>query len=87
MFNNLKYHYVATERIDRALDVLECQLVLLPGEGLLLLEQGEFWWRLGSAEGARRAFEAALEAGGSREIVERARRRLQEIGPASTTLH
>ena len=91
MFNNLKYQYVAAAQIDRALDVVECQLAVLPGEALLLLEQGEFWWRLGSADAARRSFEAAEQAaaelanGG--ELKARARRRLREIGSRSTTLH
>ena len=84
MFNNVKHHYAAAGSFDRGLDVLECQLTALPGEGMLLLEQGEFWLRLGSADGARRSFEAAALAAdgrvGAEQVAAHARRRLKEIG-------
>ena len=93
MFNNLKYHYASREEFHNALDMVECQLCVLPGEASLLLEQGEFWLRLGSVAAARSAFrlaEAAASSGGEQprsEIALLARSRLEALPDVDDLLH
>jgi regulator of sirC expression with transglutaminase-like and TPR domain len=59
MFNNLKYFHAGQGSFHRALDMLDCQLQVLPEDARLHFEQGELWLRLGSVDSARRAFQAA----------------------------
>jgi regulator of sirC expression with transglutaminase-like and TPR domain len=93
MFNNLKYHYANQDEFHNALDMVECQLGALPGDAGLLLEQGEFWLRLGSVGAARRAFrlaEVAASSGGEQrrsEIALLARSRLEALPDVDDLLH
>jgi regulator of sirC expression with transglutaminase-like and TPR domain len=86
MFNNLKYHFVARAEFHRALEMVDCQLKVLPASPALLFEQGEFWLRLGSVQGARAAFEQ-LAGGSDDAVAAMARRRLDELGDRQDTLH
>ncbi len=86
MFNNLKYHYVARSEFHRALDMVDCQLCVLPEQPSLFFEAGEYWLRLGSIQGARAAFERA-SAGGDSGVSAMAQRRLTELGDRTDTLH
>ena len=90
MFNNLKYHFVARAEFHHALDMLECQQRILPDNSTLYFEQGEYWLRLGSVEGARASFtQAALLGVDSEEdaAAAMARRRLAELGDRQDTIH
>ncbi len=86
MFNNLKYHFVSMAEFHRALEMVDCQLRVLPTSTALLFEQGEYWLRLGSVQGARTAFEQLAE-GGDEAVAVMARRRLAELGDRQDTLH
>jgi len=86
MFNNLKYHFVARAEFHRALEMVDCQLKVLPVSPPLLFEQGEYWLRLGSVQGAREAFEQ-LATGADDAVAAMARRRLDELGDREDTLH
>jgi len=94
MFNNLKYHYAESGEFHRALDMVDCQLQALPENPGLLLEQGEFWLRLGSAQSARSSFQVAHKAASASnygadwsEVREIAKRRLTELADRKDTLH
>ncbi len=90
MFNNLKYHFVARAEFHRALDMLDCQQQILPDSATLCFEQGEYWLRLGSVEGARSAFRQVLELGGERDddaVAVMAERRLAELKDRQDTRH
>ena len=52
MLNNVKFHHMGRDEFHLALDMVDCQLRLLPGEAGLLFEQGECWLRIGSVEAA-----------------------------------
>ena len=86
MFNNLKLYFAAQAQFHRSLDMVDCQLQLLPANSALNFERGELWLRLGSVDGARAAFEAVL-AGPDREVAELARRALQRLSTKSDTIH
>ena len=90
MFNNLKYYYVARAEYHRALEMIDCQQQILPDSSTLYFEQGEYWLRLGSVEGARTSFTQAAELGGIRDedaVAAMAERRLAELGDRQDTLH
>ena len=90
MFNNLKYHFVARAEFHRALEMLDCQQQILPDNSTLYFEQGEYWMRLGSIEGARTSFtQAALLGSNSDEdaAAAMAERRLAELGDRQDTIH
>ncbi len=90
MFNNLKYFHVGRAEYHRALDVVDCQLRVLPGHAGLTFEQGEYWLRLGSVQGARAVFERILSGEGvvpEAAIETLARRRLAELADRDDTLH
>ena len=86
MFNNLKYHFASVAEFHRALEMVDCQLRVRPASAALLFEQGEYWLRLGSVQGARSAFEQ-LAAGDDDAIAMLAKRRLAELGDRQDTLH
>jgi regulator of sirC expression with transglutaminase-like and TPR domain len=86
MFNNLKYHFAARAEFHRALEMVDCQLRVLPASPALLFEQGEYWLRLGSVHGARAAFEQ-LAASNDAAVVAMAERRLADLGDRQDTLH
>lgn len=86
MFNNLKYHFVARSEFHHALEMVDCQLQILPDHPTLFFEQGEYWLRLGSVQGARLGFEQALQ-GGDSALSGMARRRLDDLGDQADTLH
>ncbi len=90
MFNNLKYHFVTRAEYHRALEMIDCQQQILPDNSTLFFEQGEYWLRLGSVEGARTSFAQAVELGGrggEDAVAAMAERRLQELGDRQDTLH
>ncbi len=88
MFNNLKYHFVSRAEYHRALEMVDCQQQILPGSSTLYFEQGEYWLRLGSVDGARSAFAQAVALGGQDDAVAAmAERRLSELGDRQDTLH
>lgn len=90
MFNNLKYFHVARAEYHRALDMVDCQLEVLPGHAGLVFEQGEYWLRLGSVRGARAAFERILAGDGIEAdpaMKTLAGRRLRELSGRADTLH
>jgi len=90
MFNNLKYHFVARAEYHRALEMIDCQQRIVPESSTLFFEQGEYWLRLGSVEGARSSFTQAVELGRDREedaVAAMARRRLSELADRQDTLH
>ena len=88
MFNNLKYHFVSRAEYHRALEMIDCQQQILPGSSTLFFEQGEYWLRLGSVEGARSSFAQAVEFGGEDDAAAAmAKRRLSELGSRRDTLH
>ena len=86
MFNNLKYHFVAASEYHRALEMVDCQLRVLPNHGGLFFEQGEYWLRLGSVQGARAGFEQAVAAG-DEALAAMAGKRLAELADRRDTLH
>lgn len=90
MFNNLKYHFVARAEFYRALEMLDCQQRILPHSSTLFFEQGEYWLRLGSIDGAKASFGQAVELGGNEEedaAAAMAERRLRELGDRQDILH
>ena len=90
MFNNLKYHHAGRAEFHRALEMVDCQLRVLPRHAGLVFEQGEYWLRLGSVSGAREMFERILsgdEVDADEAVRAMARRRLDELGDRSDTLH
>jgi regulator of sirC expression with transglutaminase-like and TPR domain len=90
MFNNLKYFHLSRAEFHRALEMVDCQLRVLPGHAGLVFEQGEYWLRLGSAEGARAAFERILagrDVNVDPAVRRMAQRRLDELGDRRDTLH
>jgi regulator of sirC expression with transglutaminase-like and TPR domain len=88
MFNNLKYHFVARAEFHRALEMLDCQQQILPESSTLFFEQGEYWLRLGSVEGARGAFAQAVAFGSEDDaLAAMAERRLAELGDRQDTRH
>ncbi len=90
MFNNLKYHFVAKAEFHRALEMIDCQQRILPDSSTLFFEQGEYWLRLGSVEGARSAFSQAAELGRDTEedaLALMAKRRLAELADRQDTMH
>lgn len=90
MFNNLKFFHAGRGEHHRALDMVDCQLKLLPGHGGLIFEQGEYWLRLGSVQGARLAFEQIVGGDGvhaDEATVARALGRLRQLSGRNDTLH
>jgi regulator of sirC expression with transglutaminase-like and TPR domain len=88
MLNNLKYQYAATATWERALDMLDFQLALVPGDAPLLFERGDFWLRLGAVDAARTALKEALEAAVDQpELAALAREQLNAIGDQRNTIH
>ena len=90
MFNNLKFHFVARAEFHRALEMLDCQQRILPHSSTLFFEQGEYWLRLGSVDGAKASFAQAVELGGNEEedaAAAMAERRLRELGDRQDILH
>ncbi|MGE0625808.1 MAG: transglutaminase family protein [Pseudomonadales bacterium] len=90
MLNNLKVFHVGRAEFHRALEVVDCQLEVLPGHAGLVFEQGEYWLRLGSIQGARAAFRRIVAGDGvinDAAVRVAARRRLAELGDRSDTLH
>jgi regulator of sirC expression with transglutaminase-like and TPR domain len=89
MFNNLKYFHAGQGSFHRALDMLDCQLQVLPEDARLHFEQGELWLRLGSVDSARRAFQTAAShasrtGSGLEPLI---RQRLEDLQGKSDTLH
>ena len=83
-------HAKLEREFHRALEMLDCQQRVLPDSSTLCFEQGEYWLRLGSVEGARSSFTQAVELGRDREedaAAAMARRRLAELGDRQDTLH
>jgi regulator of sirC expression with transglutaminase-like and TPR domain len=60
MLNNLKGLFAGRAAWHRALDAVDAQLAVAPGQAAVQLERGELWLRMGSVASARMAFEAAL---------------------------
>jgi len=90
MLNNLKYFHVARAEYHRALDMVDCQLEVLPGHAGLVFEQGEYWLRLGSVRAAREAYGRVLSGEGietDATMRALAGRRLAELEGRSDTLH
>jgi len=90
MLNNLKYFHVGRAEYHRALDMVDCQLEVLPGHAGLVFEQGEYWLRLGSVRAAREAYQRILSGEGIEadpRMTTLAARRLAELGGRSDTLH
>jgi regulator of sirC expression with transglutaminase-like and TPR domain len=90
MFNNLKYHFAARAEFHRALEMLDCQQRVLPDSSTLFFEQGEYWLRLGSVDGARTSFAQAVALGRDQQedaAAAMAERRLTELGDRQDTLH
>jgi regulator of sirC expression with transglutaminase-like and TPR domain len=88
MLNNLKYQFASTAAWARALDMLDYQLALAPGDGALLLERAEFWLRLGAVDAARATLEQVVSAAedGS-ELMSLAQAQLDAIANQRNTLH
>ncbi len=86
MLNNLKYHYVNAGEFHRALAMVDCQLRVLPDHDGLVFEQGEYWLRLGSVQGARAAYLRASMSGDA-AIADVARQRLQSLEGRDDVLH
>lgn len=88
MLNNLKYQFATTASWGRALDMLDFQLAMAPGDGPLLLERAEFWLRLGALDAARATLQEALAAAeeGS-EFQSLVRAQLAAIANQHNTLH
>lgn len=90
MLNNLKYHYLGAGRFDVALDMVDCQLQVLPGEAGLLVEKGDVWLRLGSIQSARAAFsaaESAAVASANATVLAAVRNRLKDLAGRADHLH
>jgi len=60
MLNNVKGIFAGQRVWHRALEVVDAQLALAPGQPAVHVERGELWLRMGSAGTAREAFEQAL---------------------------
>ena len=60
MLNNLKFNFARRGKWDLALDILDYQIAIEPGEPQLHLERGEFWVSLGAVGVARQCFEQAI---------------------------
>lgn len=88
MLNNLKYQFAATATWERALDMLDYQLALVPGDANLLFERADYWLRLGAVDAARAALEACLDAAGDRpELVVLVQEQLKAIADQRNTIH
>lgn len=90
MFNNLKYFHLGRGEFHRALEMVDCQLTVVPDHASLVFEQGEYWLRLGSVHGARAAFERILSGDGvsaDPAVKHLALRRLEALGDRDDTLH
>jgi regulator of sirC expression with transglutaminase-like and TPR domain len=60
MLNNVKGIFAGRRVWYRALEAVDGQLALAPGQPAVHVERGELWLRMGSAGTARAAFEQAL---------------------------
>jgi regulator of sirC expression with transglutaminase-like and TPR domain len=90
MLNNLKYHFLSAGRLDMVLDMVDCQLKVLPGEAGLLVEKGDVWLRLGSIQSARAAFsaaESAAIASANEPVLAAVRNRLEDLAGRADQLH
>lgn len=88
MLNNVKYEFAATACFDRAVEMLDYQLAISPGEASLLLERGDFWLRLGALQAARADFERCRDgAGPDSELGRAADAQLARIAGRRDTLH
>ena len=92
MLNNLKYGFALSRTWERALDMVDYQLAVLPDTPALLIERGDFWARLGAIAAARQSYQQALEIAGSQlpggaVHASLAQARLNGITGASETLH
>lgn len=93
MLNNVKLNHLRAAAWHRALDVVDAQLRLTPGQGALHLERGDLWHRIGLNQPARAAYEKALTLAADLPAVqaEELRRvadaRLRGLGGADDTLH
>jgi regulator of sirC expression with transglutaminase-like and TPR domain len=88
MLNNVKYHFAQRGDWQRALEMLDHQLGLAPTNPTLLLEQGDFWLRLGAPEFARRAYAEALGRSTDEPAVAAlAKERLGRLPGGGQTLH
>lgn len=86
MLNNLKYHYVSGGEFHRALTMVDCQLRVVPDHDGLIFEQGEYWLRLGSVQGARLAYSRASQSVDA-TIADLARQRLKSLEGRDDVLH
>jgi regulator of sirC expression with transglutaminase-like and TPR domain len=86
MFNNLKYHFASMAEFHRALEMVDCQLRVRPASAALQFEQGDYWLRLGSVQGARSIFEQLVDCGDA-AVALMAKRRLAELGDRQDIVH
>jgi regulator of sirC expression with transglutaminase-like and TPR domain len=93
MLNNVKLVFSRQGAWDRALDVLDAQLRLAPGQFALHIERGDAWQRLGMVAPALEAFQRALVLVSSAATPEAeqvrlaVRARLDELGGADDIVH
>jgi len=93
MLNNVKSVLAGRAVWHQALDVVEAQLAIVPGQPVLHLERAELWLRMGSPGSARGALEAALtlaEQGRGQAMEQLAgqiRERLLTLPDDNETLH
>jgi len=88
MLNNLKYQFASVARWDKALDMLDYQLALAPGDGAVLFERGEFWLRLGAVDAARDALEKCISSVNEKsELYQLAEEQLELMSGQHDTLH
>lgn len=88
MLNNLKYEFAASACFDRAVEMLDYQLAVSPGEASLYLERGEFWLRLGALRAAGADFERCRDvAGADSELGRAADAQLARISGRQDTVH
>jgi regulator of sirC expression with transglutaminase-like and TPR domain len=93
MLNNVKNVLAGRGVWHQALDVVEAQLAVVPGQPVLHLERAELWLRMGSPRSARAALEAALvltQAGSGQAMEQLALQigeRLLSLPEGDETLH
>ncbi len=83
MLNNLKYAHARNSNWHLALHILDQQLAIAPREFTLLLEQAEFWERLGATEHAAEVYQALLAQTTDAQIAANVESRLRRLDGAS----
>ena len=87
MLNNVKTQLLEEAKFDRVLEVLRCQMILLPDNSELLFERGQVWELVGAPDAARQSYAKVVEGATSSGLRRAARRKLDDVGDENTVWH